>query len=526
VLAEDSLGQDLLETGSAFSFHVDLSGASTLTTHASSAGEIMSESPFHLLRDKMSMRSTTTDTVVIMHCPKASSECTDDSDWSEVTCGAGCKITGTNTFELSTRKFGTYTLKDLATESKSPESSSSPSPLPEDSFFHSPLSNASCVPHVLKSTLCSGPSAYFIAQLSPLLCPPGHTFAPSGLSPSGECPHIEPLPAEIVPQVCKMGPMPPSCSESSKVIGNTPGLCEEDHYSGILGFDDSNCPTVRMLLDLDGSEPRRLWISPCVFGVVDGVGCSAQSSFFIKELSSTFCPDGQFFAPFGVSGSCPDIDLLDHSFSCQEIPDISLCSEASQKVGGVPLLCPAGQYFSPAGFDESYCPIVPEVEAPNFCVPGVMNHPSTCQPQAAYFMNNISSYLCTSSETFAPFGVSDGCPNNITEISPENCLSLPIPDVCSGLSLALASIPDLCSFGKYAGPLGFDIHGCPNTPPPLIRTPIGTELVMSYLSVNQVDGVIRVSAYWKGMSSILLLEAMRDNGVVSMDSLSKARIKV
>jgi hypothetical protein len=116
VLAEDSASQTLLEAGSAFLFRVDLSGSPSLTS-LSSAGQIVSESASKdLPRQNMAARSTTTKTVV-MHCPKASSECTDDSHWSEVPCSTGCKITGTSNLELSTKKFGTYMLKQVTTTS-------------------------------------------------------------------------------------------------------------------------------------------------------------------------------------------------------------------------------------------------------------------------------------------------------------------------------------------------------------------------------------------------------------------------
>jgi len=98
-------------------------------------------------------------------------------------------------------------------------------------------SNPSCIVGVAPSTGCSAQGMYLLTILSAIMCPSGSFFAPSGST--GGCPNPVSLPSEQ----CKQGAVPPSCSEASKAIANTPGFCPTNFYAA-PGADFSGCPAV------------------------------------------------------------------------------------------------------------------------------------------------------------------------------------------------------------------------------------------------------------------------------------------
>jgi hypothetical protein len=104
-----------------------------------------------------------------------------------------------------------------------------------------PIPTATCGPSCIEATLdakkCNAQGAYVITELSPLVCPPDHTFAPFGLSEN--CPNLMQYPSE---NLCKDGQVPSNCKIIEKTLGNFPELCESGKYGGPYGFDSFNCP--------------------------------------------------------------------------------------------------------------------------------------------------------------------------------------------------------------------------------------------------------------------------------------------
>jgi len=131
------------------------------------------------------------------------------------------------------------------------------------------------------------------------MCPSGSFFAPSGAT--GGCPNLVSLPFEQ----CKPGAVPPSCSEASKKIANTPGFCSTNFYAA-PGADSSGCPAVPS----GGSNPPLPATTAYLDHSFECVNATAPSSCSTSGsylLRSPFCHIGSYFAPFKTDASrCPN----------------------------------------------------------------------------------------------------------------------------------------------------------------------------------------------------------------------------
>jgi hypothetical protein len=101
-----------------------------------------------------------------------------------------------------------------------------------------------CIMILPNAMQCSVQSAYMVTVLSPLFCPPGHTWFP--LTMHGNCPSDLPM---LPAHQCRVGSSAPSfCSVNSIKMSQTPGLCTPGYYPGLLGFDSSGCPIAPNIL--------------------------------------------------------------------------------------------------------------------------------------------------------------------------------------------------------------------------------------------------------------------------------------
>ncbi len=230
--------------------------------------------------------------------------------------------------------------------------------------------------NALNSNGCSDQAEYLITEISPILCPAGSFYAPSGVvsvSVAGTgfnslCP-ATPQPAEL----CKTGPVPALCSDASKKIASIPYACGNEQYYGNSGFlfDGNGCPVVAVspaapAASGRGTSSGSYLNGPC-FGDGSGhtltaTGCSAQAAYFINQLTPIFCPAGSTFAPNSVTvvgGALCPVPFSSLQINCKLRPIPSACCESAIKIANILDLCGADLYISilMTGTDTNGCPL-------------------------------------------------------------------------------------------------------------------------------------------------------------------------